>query len=199
MLYSTNNVQISLTVALAEYLRAQGYDVYWHTAALLEEQTAGLAEAKAIITLVPEFPSDPVFILPANPENVQRLKSEGVPSAEVIVPALSLQIIGSPRKGKIQGLGHRDYEWTRDLRVDGLAADAFQHRALADLLFEWLSGNDYRYLPVNDYDTNPTTPPALSPVEVLQDSSSAIRNELIHEVAAIRYYVQAQTRISYVE
>jgi hypothetical protein len=199
MKYTTNNIQISLTVALAAYLREQGYDIYWHTAGTRETQTAGLSEARGIVTLVPDFPADPVFILPANPDNVQRLKSESTTAEEVVVPALSLQVLGSPKRGNPLGLGHADYEWTREVRVDGLAADQYQHREIADLLFDWLTRKESQRLPVLDYDNDPANPQALDPVEVLQDFTNADRQELIHEVEAIRYYVRTTTRISYVE
>lgn len=199
MKYSTYNLQTSLTIALAEFLRSKGYDVFWHTAGLLEEQTAGLDEAKATITLVPDFPSDPAYIVPANPGNVQRLKSGSTSHAEIVVPALSLQVLGTPRKGRILGLGHREYEWVRDVRVDGLAADQFQHFSLADLLHDWFTKDEYRVVPVDDYEADPANPPALEPVEVLQQVSETERQELVHEVEAVRYYLRTTTRVTYVE
>jgi hypothetical protein len=198
MKYSTNNIQASLTIALAEFLRSAGFDVYWQGAGgVVDQHTSDLDEAKGIVTLVPDFPSDPVYILPANPTNIQRLKSEGLSIEEVVVPALSLQVIGGPQKGRILGLGHREYEWVREVRIDGLAADQFQHRELADLLFGWLQSEDRKEIPVYDYDANPTEPEPLAPVEVI--SATAERQELIHEVEAIRYYVRATTRVTYVE
>lgn len=199
MKYTTINLDTSLTLAFAEFLRSRGYDVYWHSAGVIESQTAALATPKAIVTLAPDFPADPVTVLPAHPTNVQRLKSGELTEDELVVPALSLRTLGSPLKGAIQGLGHRDYEWIRDFMVDGFAADQFQHRELADTLLDWLSQGEYKYLPVSDYSTDPANPTELDTVVVLQEYSAVQRKELVHDVEAVRYYIQATARITYVE
>lgn len=199
MRYTTINLETSLTLALAEFLKAQGYDIYWHSAGALENHTAALATSKAVITLVPDFPADPATILSANPANVQRLKAGELGEDELVVPALSLQMLGPPAKGAILGLGHKDYDWVRSFRVDGFAADQYQHRELADALMEWLSSGAYQYLSAYDYSVDPLNPTPLQAVEVIQERSTVQRGELIHDVEAVRYYIQSTARIAYVE
>lgn len=197
MKYTTNNLQTSLTIALADFLRSKGYDIYWHAAGTISPQTAGLSEAKAIISFVPAFPSKPTFILPANHENIQRLKGRNLGEEYVVVPALTLQVHGSPRRVRIRGLGHKDYEWTREVQIYGLAADKYQHRELADLLHHWLTSEEFKEIPVFDYDSDPSAPPALPPVHVLH--SDVDWQELYQEVEAIRYYFRAFATVTYVE
>jgi hypothetical protein len=189
MLYSTTNMTISLTKALATYLRSRGYDVFWHQTGTSQPHTAGAGAARAEVTLVQEFPANPVSIV--------RLKTETTPQDKIVVPALSLQVIGTPERVTILGLGHRDYRWERHFRVDGLAADEFQHRELQDLLHDWLQNQEGVLLDVSDYDTNPADPPELEPVEVVD--ATIDRKELVTEIEAVRYYVRAQATVTYTE
>lgn len=188
MKYSTNNIQVSLTLQLAEFLRSKGYDIRWHSTGAVEPQTAGLPSPKDVITLTPEFPVNPTYIV--------RLNNRSPAPEEVAVPAFALQAVGSPKRLRRLGLGQKEHERERAIRVDGFAADQHQQKELADLLYDWLEGDDVR-LRVSDYDSDPSNPPSLDPVEV--DFAVVDRLELIGEVEAVRHYIQVTAAIRYVE
>jgi hypothetical protein len=187
--YGTENLTVSLTIAFADYLRSNGYDVYWHATQTTDANTAGLSTPKATVTLVPEFP--------ANPSPIVRLRDESAGPEQIVVPAFSLQVLGSPKRITILGLGHKEYEWEREIRVDGLAANDYQHRAFQDLLHDWLQSEEYKALPVSDYRDDPANPTPLEPVQVT--FAVADRTELVNQIEAVRYYVRATAVITYVE
>lgn len=190
MQYSTRNLEVSLTLNLATYLRANGYDIRWHATDTVETNTAGADPARAEVTLVPEFPAIPVTIV--------RLKSEESRQDEVVVPALSLQVLDTPERIRIQGLGHTDYQWQRSIRVDGFGADEFQHKDLQDLLHDWLQSEEWKRFEIYDYVSDPDNP-ALLEDPVIVVGSTIERRELIHEIEAVRYYVRAQATVAYIE
>lgn len=190
MVYSTNNVTLSLHKHFSELLRENGYNVFWHAWKDLEPHTSGLPEAKGTITLVPEFPANPSYLV--------RL-TDGNPAQDkhlIGVPAFSVQVIGSPRKIRRQGLGDPVFERERRFRIDGFCTDAFQHRELADLFYSWLEGTDKR-LEMWDFETDGSNPPQLEPVYI--QFAEVDREELIGENEAIRYYVHLQAAFRYFE
>lgn len=189
MLFSTDNVLVSLTLALADHLRLNGYDVYWQATGTTDPQTAGLAQAKALVTLVPEFPANATYIV--------GLKSEQSGAEEVVVPALSLRLTTSPKRVKILGIGHKDYTWERECMIDGLAADAFQQRELVDLLHEFQQSVEWKEFSVFDYETDPNAPALVGPVRVVAAGERS--SQLVHDNPAVRYYMQATAKLQYEE
>ena len=187
MLYSTNNMMISLNIVLADYLRDAGYDIYWYSTGTTDSHTSGLPESLDTITLVPEFPVNPVHIV--------RLNSGNVAEGEIAVPAFSLQLPSSPRKVRRDGLGSSVFERERILRIDGFARNSFQHRALHDLFYEWVDADVQ--IPIYDYDTDPNTPTEIDPVYVQR--TAVDRFELVHEVDTIRYYIRFEASLLYYE
>ena len=187
--YGTENLTISMTLHLADYLRSRGYDVFWHATQTTDANTAGLTPAKATVTLVPEFP--------ANPTTIVRLRDEAAGPEQIVVPAFSLQVVGSPTRMEGLGLGHKDARWERELRVDGLAANDYQHRAFQDLLFDWLLSVENKEFVISDYDTDPANPTPLDPAWVTFATTD--RAELISQIEAVRYYVRATAVLSYIE
>jgi hypothetical protein len=190
MKYTTNNMTVSLTLALAVFLRSHGYDVHWHATGDTDAQTAGLSTAKGTVTLVPEFPANPTYIV--------RLRDDSAGAEEVVIPALSVQLPNGASRGDILGLGDPRYFWQRDLRVDGLATDEFQHRELADLLHDWLQSVERKEFTVYDFDTDPSGTTLLEPCWV-DHADKVWRTELTGDVDTIRYYVRATATLSYVE
>lgn len=190
MKFSTNNVQISMTIALATEFRAKGFDVFWHSTREQDNHTNG-GIAKDVVTLVPEFPANPAFIV-----RKQGLRSDS-PVEEIVVPAFSVQLPSYPKRGEILGLGHPEYEWDRLFRVDGLAADEFQHRQIGDLLHDWLQSIEEKEFSIYDYDTDPANPPLLGPVRI--KFPQVERLELVQESEAARYYIRATAILRYVE
>lgn len=188
MKFTTNNILVSLTTALADYVKSQGYDVLWKATGETDPQTLG-GTTKATVTFTPSMPANPAYIV--------RLKSDSAGPEEVVVPVLALQVPTDPKRIDIMGLGHKDYLWERDVRVDLFAMDEFQQREMADLLHDWLNSEEYKEFPILDYAANPAAPPALGNCRV--EFALVERQELIHEVEAIRYYVKASAVISYIE
>lgn len=187
--YGTENLTVSLTIALSDYLRSRGYDVFWHATQTTDANTADLDIPKAVVTLVPEFP--------ANPATIVRLRDETAGQEQIVVPALSLQVIGSPKRIEGLGLGHKDYLWEREIRVDGLAANDYQHRAFQDLLHDWLQSVESKEFAISDYETDPTNPTPLEPAWVTFADTD--RAELVNQIEAVRYYVRATAVLAYIE
>jgi hypothetical protein len=182
-------MQVSVTLSLADFLRSRGYDVRWHATDTVDANVVDAAHPKAEVTLVPDFPANPSFIV--------RLKSDSASSDEIVVPALSVHALPGPKRVRHIGIGHSDWEWERHVLVDGLAADDFQQRELADLLHDWLNSEWRKPVPISDYDTDPTTPTPLEPAYV--DFATVDRDELYTENDAARYYVRADAMLRYVE
>lgn len=187
MYYSTENLQISLTLNLASFLRERGFSTFWHSTA--ETEATPVDPSAGTIAFIAE--------IPANPTPFVRLKSESGGSEEIVVPALTLHTYGSPRRMRILGLGHREYEWERDIQIDAFAADDDQQRRLADLLHEWLQREELQELPVSDFRSNAVSPTALEPVRVV--FSDVRREDLVNENAAVRYYIRVEATLQYVE
>lgn len=187
MKYDTTNMTLSLYRHLSELLRGLGYDVFWHATGETDPQTAGLAEKKGTITLVPEFP--------ANSSTIVRLISGSPDEHQIAVPAFALKVLGGPKKIKRQGLGDPIFERERRFRIDGFALDSAGHRALADSLYDWLEGTDKR-LDIWDY-SGGSNPTPLEPA--LVRFAEVDREELYQENEAIRYYIHLIAALRYYE
>jgi hypothetical protein len=191
--YTADNVSISLQRDLAIALKAFGYNVLWRATGETEAQNMpGLVTAKGTVTLAPEFPENPAYLVKSAGLNDGSTPKE----EEIAVPAFAFVLPTGPKKIRIAGIGHSDYEWQRGFRIEGFAWDEFQQRELMDFFYTWIQGGNVR-LPVWDYVSNPSSPPALDPVDVIR--ADAEKTELIHEVAAIRYYLSVSAIISYYE
>jgi hypothetical protein len=187
--YNTNNVKVSLTAEVATYLRSRGYDVFWHATRETDAETAGLTAPLATITLVPSFPAIPTYI--------RRLNSSDGGSDEIIVPAFTLYTDETPNRVASLGLGHKDYEWSRRVLIDGFADTAFQQAELADVFQDWLQSEEQKEFVIYDYATDPTTPPALDPMRVMFSHIDQL--ELVNENEAVRYYVKVIMLLNYEE
>lgn len=189
MRYSTDNMLISLNRNLSDALRAFGYDIRWQATGNIEGQTSGAAQSKGTITLVPDFPAEPTYIV--------RLNDGSSPSAEEIaVPAFSLRVSDGPRKRSRLGIGSLEFERERAFQIDGFAYDEFQQRELMDFFYDWLDEGNKR-LPILDYSLDAASPTPLPSVDVWR--AYVEKEELIHEVQAIRYYVKVTGIVRYVE
>lgn len=189
MKYSTSNVLTSLTLDLATQCRANGYDIFWQATGDTDAETLGLSAPKATITLVNEFPANPALIV--------RLKNDSAGSNEIVVPAMALQLPTYPRRVEILGLGHKDYWWERRILIDAFAADQFQQRDIGDLLHDWLQSEEFKELPINDFDSDAENPPALD--NVLVQVASVESKLLQYQVEAVRFYTKATALVRYIE
>lgn len=188
MIYSTTNMTLSIYRQFADLLRGKGYDIYWDMTQEREQRVDTTVNAKGTITLCSEFP--------ANPTQVVRLSSGGPAEWEVVVPAFAIQVLGSPRKIRRAGIGDPTFERERRFRIDGFARDSFEHRELADALYDWLQESDKR-LDVWNYDASAGNPALLEPV-LLWDTS-VDRQELTSGDEAHRYYINLSASVRYFE
>lgn len=186
MKYSTNNLTLSLYQHLATQLRSYGYDVRWWATGDVEFLTGGTS--KGVMTLVPEFP--------ANPTTIVRLTAGTPTESEIVIPAFTLQVVGGPIKIARYGLGDSRFERERLFLIDGFVRDQYEHRELADLLYEWLEPSG-TYLTVWDYDANADAPPELDPALVWD--LQVDRRELTDGDEAIRYYIALRGSVRYFE
>jgi hypothetical protein len=212
MRYTTTNLEVSMTLCLADMLRAKGYDIYWHATGTTDAHTTTSGGAKGTITLVPDFPANPTYIV--------RLKSENAGPEEIVLPALTLHCLRGARRVEHVGLGHADYLWERHVLIDGLARDEFQQRELADLLHEWLNDEWRKRMPMGDFgapeqSANTATeffPPdffAMSAVvegqgvpalhDAYVEMATTDREELSVENEAARHYLRADVLLRYYE
>src|SRR4051812_31553774 len=158
--YTADNVSVSLQRNLATSLKAFGYDVLWRATGETETQTLG-GQAKGTVTLTPEFPANPAFLV-----KTAGLNDGSIPTDEqILVPAFALVLPTAPKKIRRAGIGDSTFERQRGFRIEGFAWDEFQQRELMDFFYNWLEAGTVM-LPVWDYASNPSTPPALDPVEV---------------------------------
>lgn len=190
MQYSLDNLTVSMYVNLATQLRSAGWNVYWHASGELEAHTSGLPAALGTVSLVQDIPANPTFISGLTDGDYTR-------QDKIILPAAALRV-APPRKIARLGLGDPRFEREVDIRIACIATDSRQQATLASMLYEWLEiGEDDRYLSVNDYDTDPSTPPALDPVEVWW--SSMTTPEVATEVDTIRYQINIELILRFVE
>ena len=191
--YTADNVLVSIQRDLANALKAFGYNVKWRATGEVETYTmAGLQSAKGTVTLVPEFPATPAYLVKSAGLNDGSIPRE----QEIQVPAFALVLPTAPKKIRRAGIGESIFERQRGFRIEGFAWDEFQQRELFDFFYNWLEAGTVM-LPVWDYASNPASPPALDPVEVIR--ADVQKAELIHEVEAIRYYISVSVIISYFE
>jgi hypothetical protein len=193
MKYTTTNVQASLALDLARFLQAEGYDVLWQATQTRWGQSAGLATAKATVTIAPDFPDDPRLIV--------RLNSDPAVAQEIVVPALAVVVEPRERAGGM-GLGHRDSLWERRVVVDGFAADAFQQRELVDALSAWLTREPSYAVAAVDVDNAPAVGaddvPTLDPLTVRKAEADP-PTVAVTELEAVRFYVRLVAYVQYVE
>jgi hypothetical protein len=187
VLYTPDNIQVSLTLWLADKLKQAGYNIRWQMTGDTEAHTAG-GDALGTITLVKEAPE--------NPEQIVVLNEGDVPAAdEIPVPALTLQIAGPEESKGRYGLGHEEFFRRTPIRVDGFARNEFEQSDLVKLFQTWV-GRGSGTLPISDY-TNPNAPVVLEPAVIVR--MKADKDELLGANKALRYYVYLWFEIEYVE
>jgi hypothetical protein len=181
MLYTTTNLQIGATLDFASRMQKAGYNIFWHAVGVLDPSTAE-GEPLGTITLVRDFPANPTYVV--------GLKSESPAEHEVVVPAFTVQVL-SPRKLQRLGIGNPLFFRERVVQIDGLVANQFQHRELADLIYSEYD-KDKVFISVTD-----DAGDALEPVRV--PMVRVVRTEAIDQDESIRYYIRAVLVLSYVE
>lgn len=193
MKFTTKNVQVSLTVHLAEYFRSKGWNIFWDTSGTLESHTSGLPEDRGTISVVRS--------IPANPQYITRLKDgetyNDLAAYEVAVPVFSLTPLGMPKRPQRQGIGHSDFFWMREFRVDLLASNEDEWKVLADALFDW-GGNGDRRWTIYDYEADPANPVPLEPI-AKKEWCDIRPTEIIGVNDEARYYVRLLAAFEYVE
>ncbi len=187
MLYTPDNIQVSLTLWLADKLKAAGYNIRWQMTGDSEAHTAG-GSAIGTMTLVKEAPE--------NPEHIVVLNDGDTPEADHIpIPAMTLQIAGPEERKSRYGLGHSEFFRRLPIRIDGFGRDEFEQADLVKLFQTWV-GRGTGNLAISDY-TDPNVPVALAPAEVVR--FRADKDELLGANKALRYYVYLWFEIEYVE
>lgn len=185
MLYSLDNMTISMFINLATQLRSIGWNIFWHATGETDAFTGG--SEQGTITLIQDTPVNPTFITSA---------VNYVDKDTIVIPAFTVRV-QPPRKLQRMGLGDTTYEREMDLRIGGIAVNSRQQTALASALYEWLDIGDVNYLmPISDY-ANPAAPVALDPAEVWW--SSVTTPEVATEVDTIRYQINIELILRFVE
>lgn len=189
MQYSTSNVLISVQKQFAQRLLEEGYAVRYQAT---REVTLPVGTVKGTVTLVPEFPPDPLNVVRSPVLNDGTVPTD----TQVMVPAFAISIPGSPKKMRRAGIGDAAFERWLTIYIYGFAYNDFQQRALKDLLYEWLEIGDVR-LSVWDYDSNPSSPTALDRMDVV--NAIIGKEERVTEIDAIRYFLEAEIIVSFFE
>lgn len=190
MLYSTNNIWVSLNVLFAEMLLDNGFDVRWWASDTLESNYVDPYAPRAEVTLVRKFP--------ANQANIVRLKGGGLDSEdEVVIPAFSLYVASQPQKIARAGIGESVFLRSRRVRLEGLAANEDQHILLGDLVSDWIDSDDVEFQ-ISDYDTDPSAPPPIVDKVWVADAVVAV-GEFPMRPQNFRYQIVAEWEIRYFE
>lgn len=187
MLYTIDNVTVSMFINLATEMRSRGWNIFWHATGETEAFTAGTEVGT--ITLLQSIPQNPTFI-------TREESGDYANQSQVIIPAFAMKT-QPPRKIKRLGLGDVRFEREYDIKIGGLAANARQQATLASALYEWLDiGDTNYYMPMWDY-SDPVTPVELDSAEVWWVDVTT--QEVATEVDNIRYQINVQLTLRYVE
>jgi len=195
MLYSTNNVVISLTLQMGDLFRENGYDLFWRTTGNKVNREDTALESKGIVTMTSYFPANPTYFV--------RLKNRTADTTEqhqVIVPAFTLYTLQSPVKEKREGIGSSVFFRERPIRIMGFVEDQFQHREFIDLLHTWLDRENTRRdkrLKIWNYDEKSNNPDELPEVNI--PWAKIFGQEVYGDSGVTRYYIEGTFVIHYVE
>lgn len=184
MKIGTENLQVSMTVALADAFRATGYNIKWHETKQVETHTSS-GSTVGTVTLVPTFPATAEHIV---------MKSTDHPD-DIEVPAFSLLVLETPRRGAILGLGHKDYYWSRELRIDGFCRSEHEQRLIMDMLHDHYQSEEGKQFVIRDYSAEGEPELGVAEVEYFVGASSIFA----HESKAVRWYVRGEVVLRYVE
>jgi len=188
MVYSLNNLLVSVYVTMATELRARGWNVFWHASGETEVFTGGTEQGT--VSLIQNIPANPTFITERTTVNLAN-------ADQIVLPAFAIDV-QPPKRLRRLGLGHVEWEREATIRLGGIVTSSAEQRALASDLYDWLLiGDDDYYMAISDYDSNPSTPPALAPAEVWW--ANIVTPEVSTGVDAIRYQINAELILRYVE
>lgn len=189
MQYSINNVTVSVLVHVATVLKAAGWRVFWQASGETEPHTAS-GEALGTVSLLQDIPADPTFI--AMPQAGDYTRQD-----VVVLPAFAISVT-PPRKLRRIGLGDYRFERETTVRLAGIVASSRQQTTLASTLYDWLQvGEDHHTMVVKDYESNPSAPTDLAPVDVW--FVNVATPEIGIAVESIRYRVNITLILRYVE
>lgn len=190
MQYSLDNLTINMFMHLATYLKGVGWNVFWHATGETETHTSALPEALGTVSLIQDIPATPTFV-------VNTADGDYARQDHIVLPAFAVKV-DPPRRGDRYGLGDPRYWREADIKIGGIVTDARQQATLASALYEWLLIGDENYmLSIADYDSDPSSPPALDPAEVWWANMTT--PEVASEVDNIRYQIHIELILRYVE
>lgn len=179
--YTDTNLTTSLAGYFANQLTSVGYAVYWQATAI----SSGVGTAGSI-TLVPEFPNEPNFlVLGPRPR---------VPN-EALIPAFSVRIAKSPYEEARAGLGEDLFRQRAEVVIDGFVENRVQHLAFGTMLRNWFRG--ITYIPIYDWDDNPTTPALIDGINTYTENRQVERIELPNVPNPLRYYLNMTAELVY--
>lgn len=193
MKYTTRNILVSVQKQLATHFLENGYAIRWQTTGeVVPPDVLDFPTPLGTITLVPEFPADPLNVARSPVLNDGTQPKTG----QVLVPAFAVSIPDSPKRVRRAGIGDATFERWLTVHIYGFAYDKFQQRDLKDLLYDWFEIGDVK-IQVWDYDTDPVTPDELEAMDVIDADISKLEN--VESVDAVRYYILATLIVSYFE
>lgn len=181
--YTDSNLITSISGYLANQMTAAGWQVYYRFTGIY----SGTA-TQGIISLVPEFPNEPQYlVLPTTPRNQ-------TPNS-IILPAFSVRLDRQPVEEQRAGLGQDLFVQRAEMVIDGFVPDRASHLAFATLLRNWFRTDTY--ISVYDWDSNPSTP------ALVDDRNTRIENRQVERIEvpsvpnSVRYYLNMTADIVY--
>jgi hypothetical protein len=172
-LYTNINLITSVAGFLGNKFADSGWKIYWQSRAIFSG-TGTVGE----ITIVPEFPSEPTYIVAPPRSRTQN---------EVITPAFCVHISSQPEEISLAGIGQDLYEQRTEMHVEGFVNDLGQHMAFATILRNFFRENTI--IPIYDWESNVATP------DLVDDRNNYIENRQIEAVELpnvpnpVRYYI----------
>ena len=179
--YSDINLTTSLAVYFAQKLNESGWRVYWQAT----DSYSGIATL-GTVTLVPELPNEPGFLVLPPRERVAN---------EVIVPAFSVNISKQPRDVELEGLGSEIFEEEASFVIQGFVVDRAQSMAFATM-FRNFFRPQFRLI-VRDFETDPTNPTIVDDTNTVVNSRDVERIDFTDLPQPVRYYLNAEINITY--
>ena len=179
--YSDINLTTSVAVYFAQKLNESGWRVYWQST----DTYSGVATL-GTVTIVPELPNEPEFIV---------LPPRNRTAEEVVVPVFSVNVSQQPKEESLEGLGSDIFEEKASLVIQGFCADRSQHMAFATM-FRNFFRPEFRVI-VRDFETNPTDPPIVDDTNTVIDSRSVERLDFTDLPQPVRYYLNAEINITF--
>lgn len=179
--FTNLNLITSIAGFFANRLTESGWAVFWQARQVFSG-TAVLGE----VTLTPEFPNEPSFIVQPPRDRTQ---------SEIIVPAFCVRFDTEPIDEVRAGLGQDLFQERAVIQIDGYVLNQSQHMAFPTMFRNWFRRDTY--IPIWDWEANPVTPDLIDYSNVYIENRQVEALEMINLPNPVRYYINLTADLVY--